>query len=129
MPEDLALETAIHDTFGDPQTSGSRPFAYICTPANIRRVKKYAAGEGAAAKQLVLGDEAAVRAALRATKDRGQIAAMLAAEYQGRNVVVEPRDAVLKLIMARLKSVDESAEAKADRKPASAAELAAALED
>jgi hypothetical protein len=129
MPEPLALEAAIQDVCGDPGTAGGRHFAYICTPSNIRKLKKYASGVSAGVPQLELGDEADVRGMLRATKDKPQIAAMLAAEYQGRNESGVPRADVLELIMKRLNSVDKAEKAKAGRGSASDAEMAAALEE
>lgn len=129
MPENVALERALEDVFGNPQYVGARHFMHICTDVHVRRMKQYAAGEGKKREQVVLGDESEVRIALRQTKSKGKIAEMLAAEYQGRNSDARPRPGVLKAIMARLDAVTAMEDGKSERAPASDEELAAALSE
>jgi hypothetical protein len=91
-------------------------------------MKQYSQGGGQAKKSMTLGSEADVRAAMRKTKDRGLLAEMLAAEYQGRNVDARPRPKVLKALTSRLSAIAEMEEGKAVRTPASEEDLAAALD-
>jgi hypothetical protein len=130
LSKSQALEEAMESVFGVGKHRGHRKFQHLAGPDYVDAMDAVLAGRDSAMKiDVVNGDALDVRtklSKLRSKSDLGTVAAMLTAEYSGRNKLGEPRQEIVEMLTTKLQVLQQD---KPEGGTATDEELAAALRD